>query len=192
MFFVTALGMMDMMREYVRRSKYRPDMEKLRELLSKLTDVQKLSILQQYKSKRDGTALHKAACRGDAEMITNILSSLESSHRLEILLIRDSNRCTPLHISAWLSHTKSVKAILNSLTADQQKRLLIEEDMFGKAAVELASGETADVLSEYKNRAKVDSGEFIPVNRQIVNIRLFVICPTHLWSFVLFINFCFE
>ena len=56
-----------------------------------------------------------------------------------------------------------MKAILNSLTADQQMQLLTAEDLYGKTAVEWASGETADVLSEYKNRAreKVAPGEFL-------------------------------
>ena len=36
--FVTALCLKDMMREYVRNSEYHPDIEKLRELLSKVTD----------------------------------------------------------------------------------------------------------------------------------------------------------
>ena len=45
--FVTALCLMDMVREYMRNSKYHPDMEKVRELLSKVTDEQKLNILQQ-------------------------------------------------------------------------------------------------------------------------------------------------
>ena len=160
---------MDMMREYVRRSEYHPDIEKLRELLSKVTDEQKLNILQQTKSEKDRTALHVAAYRGDAEMITTILSSIQTADRLKSLMMRDFIKRTPLHAAAWRGHTESVKAILNSLTADQQMQLLTEGDRYGKTAVEMASGETADVLSEYKNRAKEKAGpgEFMPW--QIVN-----------------------
>ena len=151
------------MREYVRRSEYHPDMEKLRELLSKVTDEQKLNILQQTKIGRDRTALHVAAGRNDAEMITTILSSLDSSYRLDPLMEKDFIRRTPLHIAARGGHTESVKAILGSLTADQQIHLLPEEDWYGETAVEMASGLSADILSEYKNRA-ADSGEFLHRN----------------------------
>ena len=133
-------------------------MEKLRELLSKVTDEQKLNILQQTKSGRDRTALHVAAYRDDAEMITTILSSLQSSDRLKLLMMRDYEQHTPLHTTASMRQTESVKAILNSLTADQQMQLLAEEDEDGETAVEMASGETADVLSKYKNRAKEKAG----------------------------------
>ena len=206
--FVTALCLMDMMREYVSNAEY-PDIEKLRELFGEVTDEQKLDILLQTKTGLDMTALHGAACRDDAEMITTILStlqssdrlkrlmmtdywmftplhtaasrgntesvkailnSLQSSDRLKLLMMRAFRQHTPLHIAASEGHTESVKALLNSLTADQQMQLLIVEDKYGKTAVEMASGETADVLSEYKNRAreKADPGEFIPLNSHVM------------------------
>ena len=151
-----------MMREYVRRWRS-PDTEKLRELLCKVTDEQKLNILQQTKDVGI-TALHVAADRDDAEMITTILSSLRSSYRLDRLMKKDFFKRTPLHIAARGGHTESVKVILDSLTADQQMQLLIEEDWCFKTAVGMASGETADVMSEYKNRARenADPGEFMP------------------------------
>ena len=61
---------------------------------------------------------------------------------------------TPLHFAAWRGHTESVKAILNTLTADQQMQLLVEEDRYGATAVERASGETADVLIRYSMNAR--------------------------------------
>ena len=160
------------MREYVRRSKYHPDIEKLRELLSKVADEQKLDILQQTKGVWDMTALHKAAYRGDAEMITTILSSLQSSYRPKLLMMRGFKQLAPLHAAVSEGNTESVKAILVSLTADQQIQLLTVEDWYGKTAVEMASGETAGVLSEYKDRAreKAHPGEFIPLNTQIMSI----------------------
>ena len=138
----------------MRRSEYHPDTEKLRELLSQVTHEQKLDILQQTKDAWDRTALHKAANRDDAEMITTILSSLRSSDRLKLLMMRDILlEFTPLHRAARRGHTESVKAILNSLTADQQMQLLTEERC-GRTAVEITSGETADVLSGNKNKLK--------------------------------------
>ena len=152
------------MRAYMRRSEYHPDIEKLRDLLSKVTDEQKLNILHQTKNRwTDKTTLHKAAYRGDAEMITIIISSLQSSNRLKPLMMTNYWMLTPLHATALRGHTESVKAILNSLTADQQMQLLTAEDEDGKTAVGMASGLSADVLSEYKNRA-ADSGEFLHRN----------------------------
>ena len=146
----------------MRRSEYHPDMKKLRELLRKVTDEPKLNILQQTKIGRDMTALHVAAYRGDSAMMTTILSSLQSSDRLKLLMMRDHFWCTPLHTAAFEGHTESVKALLNSLTADQQMELLSAEDKDGKTAVEMASGDMLDVLSEYKNtaRERADPGEF--------------------------------
>ena len=168
--FVTALCLSDMVREYVSNAKYQSDIEKLRELLSKVTDEQKLYILQQTKNRSDETALQIAAYRDDAEMITTILSSLQSSDRLKLLLIKNNRKRTPLHLAAWIGRTESVKAILNSLTADQQMQLLTEEDEDGKTADMMTSGETADVLSEYKNRPqeKANPGEFIPLNSHVM------------------------
>ena len=157
------------MRVYVSNAKYHPDVEKLRELLSKVTDEQKLNILKQTRW-TDMTALHKAAGRDDAEMIATILSSIQSSDRLKPLMVRDDDNCTPLHAAAWRGRTESVKAILNSLTADQQMQLLVAECRDYKTAVEMASGETADVLSDYKNEAleKADPGEFMPLNSDVL------------------------
>ena len=162
--FVTALCLLDMMGEYMRGSKYHPDVEKLRELLIKVTYEQKLNVLQHTKSEvACMTALHVAAYRGHAEMITTILSSLQSSDRLKLLMKTDFIKHTSLHAAASAGHTESVKAILDSLTSDQQMQLLTEDDWSRKTAVEMASGETADVLSEYKNKAreKADPGEFL-------------------------------
>ena len=141
-------------------------MEKLRDLLSKVTDEQKLKILQQTRNRWAKTALHVAADRDDAEMINTILSSLQSSDRIKLLMNGDNMKHTPLHTAASRQHTKLVKAILNSLTSDQQMQLLAEEDEDGETAVGIASGETADVLSEYKNSAKetADPGEFILIH----------------------------
>ena len=107
------------MREYVIRSEYHPDMEKLRELLSKVTDQQKLDILQQTKSSwTDRTALHVAAYRDDAEVITTILSSIQSEDRLKLLMMTNYWKCTPLHIAARRGVSESLKSILSSLQSE--------------------------------------------------------------------------
>ena len=139
-----------MMRQYLRRYDYHPDMERLRELLSKVTDEQKLNILQLAKSDLGRTALHEAVYRTDAAMLTTVLPSLQSSERLKLFMMKDGNDCTILHAAVSIGHTYSVKAILNSLTTDQQMQLLtVEEDWRSRTAVEMASGETLDALLKY-------------------------------------------
>ena len=86
-------------------------------------------------------------------------------------MMMDNVKRTSLHAAASKGHTESVKAILNSLTADQQMQLLtVKGDRYGNTAVGMASGETADVLSEYKNKAKekADPGEFIPRHSHVI------------------------
>ena len=71
--------------EYVTKSECRLDKEKLRDLLRKVKDGQKLNILQQTKSEVAGmTALHKAAQRGHADVLKAILSSLRCLDKLEL------------------------------------------------------------------------------------------------------------
>ena len=140
---------MNMMREYTRGWCYHPDIEKLRELLSKVTDEQKLNILLQTKAGLDRTAPHKAAYRNDAEMITTILSAFQSADRIKFLMMENYQKRTPLHVAVCRGHTESVKAMLNSLTADQQMQLLAVEDWDSETAAEMASGETAEVLIRY-------------------------------------------
>ena len=151
----------EMVTAYVQRSKHGATVAKLRELLGKVTDDLKLSILRQIKNLRDMTALHEAAYRDDAEMITTILSSLQSSDRLKLLMKLDASGCTPLQRAAARSCKKSVKALLDSLTAQQQLQLLTKKRA-GDTAIEMASGETFDTLLEYGMAAtnKARNGEF--------------------------------
>ena len=74
------------------------------------------------------TALHKAAQRGHADVLKAVLSTLQSSDRLIVLMAKDYMKRTPLHEAASGGHTESVKAILDSLTADQQRQLTLEEE----------------------------------------------------------------
>ena len=146
-----------MVRKYVWRSNYQPDTEKLRELLSKDTDEQKLNILQQTKGVWDMTALHVAAYRDDAEMITTILSSLKPSDRLKLLMMRDNVKCTPLHEAAWRGNSKSVRIILDCLAADHQIQIMSVQDYVGETAIQYAERrrhtDTVRVLKEYQQRA---------------------------------------
>ena len=107
------------------------------------------------------TALHKAASRDDAEVITAILSSLQPDSKIQLLLMKDSSGCTPLHKAAARSCKKSVKAVLDSLTAQQQLQLLTKKRA-GDTAIEMASGETFDTLLEYGMAAtsKARNGKF--------------------------------
>ena len=136
----------------MRSSEY-PDIEKLRELLSKVTDEQKLDILQRIKSEvASMTGLHKSSYRDDAEVLKTILTSLQYSDRLKVLMMINYANRTPLHEATLGGHTESVKAILDSLAADQQIQLMFEQGWDGKTAVEMASGETAGVMTEYRNQ----------------------------------------
>ena len=99
------------------------------------------------------TALHKAAQRGHADVLNTVLSSLKYPDQLKLHKTRDYMKRTPMHEAVFSDQTESVKAILDSLTADQQTQLLTEQEWYGKTPVEMASGEMLDVLAEYENRA---------------------------------------
>ena len=78
-------SLQDMMRQYCEDEVY-PDMKKLREVLTQLSDQQKLHILQQRYS--GGTPLVCAASRDDTEIISTLLKSLQpSADTLKLLMI---------------------------------------------------------------------------------------------------------
>ena len=136
----------DILKQYLLDAENHLETEKLSKLLSKSTDQEKLNILQQ--SVMGSTALHKAASRDDAEVITAILSSLQPDDKIKLLLMKDSSGCTPLHKAADGNHKRSLKAILNTFTAKQQLQLLTEKAS-GDTAIEMSSGSTFDTLLEY-------------------------------------------
>ena len=149
----------DMMRQYCRwtSSSVYPDMKKLREVLTQLSDQQKLHILQQEYLVR-GTPLHCAARWGHTEIISTLLTSLQSSaYRLKLLMVYDMYY-RPLHEAADCGHTKSVEMILDCLTADQQIHIMsVQSDWRGETAIQLADRrgrtDTVRVLREYQHRA---------------------------------------
>ena len=127
----------DMIRPYCElgSSEY-PDMKKLREVLTQLSDDQKLHILQQ-EYLVCGTPLRFAASRGHTEIINTLLTSLQSSaYRLKLLMVEKLD--TPLHTAAFFGHTDSVKMILNCLTADQQIQLISVRNGASMTAIQMA------------------------------------------------------
>ena len=122
-------------------------MEKWREILTVLTDQQKLQVLQQqYPVRR--RPLQCAAIRGHTEIISTLLTSLQSSaYRLKLLMVYDMYY-RPLHEAADCGHTESVKMILDCLTPDQQIRMMSVQDCdYGNTAIHI-EGETAMQCAE--------------------------------------------
>ena len=144
----------DMMTQYCGLLSVYPDMTKLREVLTQLSDQQKLHILQQEYSGLH-TPLYWAARRDHTEIISTLLTSLQSSaDRLKLLMVNDED--PPLHTAALHGHTESVKMILDCLTADHQINLMSVLNWRGKTAIQIAESEgdtaTVRVLREYQQR----------------------------------------
>ena len=131
-----------------------PDMDKLREVLTQLSDEQKLQLLQQrYLGLRP---LYFAAIRDHMEIISKLLTSLQSSaYRLKLLMVYEH---TPLHAAAYHGHTKSVKMILDCLTAEQQILIMSVQRCRGETAIQLAERgghtDTVRVLTECHQRVE--------------------------------------
>ena len=144
----------DMIEQYSKNIVY-PDIKKLREVLTQLSDEQKLHILQQEYSGLY-TPLHCAASRGHTEIISTLLTSLQSSaDRLKLLMVSEY---TPLHTAARFGHTDSVKMILDCLTGDQQIQIMSVQSYWrGETAIQYAEmfsyADTVRVLREYQQRA---------------------------------------
>ena len=140
----------DTLTQYCNWSEY-PDMRKLREVLTQLSDEQKLNIQQRYSGLF--TPLHCAAIRGHTEIIRTLLTSLQSSaDRLKLLMI---DEYTPLHPAALWGQTESVKMILDCLTAEQQIQIMSVQRGGGTAiqkAEKTGHTDTVRVLREYQQR----------------------------------------
>ena len=146
----------DMMTQYCRSPSVYPDMKKLREVLTQLSDQQKLHLLQQEIYPL-WTPLHCAARRDHTEIISTLLTSLQSSaYRLKLLMVSKYN--TPLHTAAGLGHTESVKMILDCLTDDHQLQIMSVQSA-GMTAIQIAeecshTGTAGRALKEYQQRAE--------------------------------------
>ena len=145
----------DMMSQYCDYPPVYPDMKKLREVLTQLSDENKLHILQQRHSIW-GTALHCAALRDHTEIISTLLTSLPSSaNRLKLLMV--DKYYTPLRLAVNFGHTESVRMILDCLTADQQIQLMPVQSSGDMTAIQYAEStgrtDTVRILREYQHRA---------------------------------------
>ena len=141
-----------------------PDMNELREVLTLLSDQQKLHILDQNYS-IGISPMYCAAQDNHREIISTLLTSLQSSeYRLKLLMV---DEWTPLHSAAACGHTESVKIILDCLTAEQQIQI-ISVQCRGMTAIQWAEyggrTDTVRVLREYQHRAdnliKEEYGKF--------------------------------
>ena len=133
-----------------------PDVNEVKEVLTQLSDEQKLDILEQLHLYTITTPLHCAAYRNHPEIITTLLMSLQTENRLPQLLM---DKCsTPLHTASERGNIESVKMILDCLTADQQIQLMSVQDYLGYTAIQCAKrrGHTyiATVLTEYEKSAQ--------------------------------------
>ena len=155
----------DMMEQYCKpvSSSVYPDMKKLREVLTLLSDQQKLHILKPkllhiLKQKHPVlTPLRRAAAKNHTEIINTLLSSLQSSaDRFRLLMVIVDDEDTPLHTAAFWGNTESVKMILDCLTLDQQIQIMSVQCR-GDTAIQLAENDrhtdTVRVLTEYQHRA---------------------------------------
>ena len=151
----------DMMTQYCDwPSSVYPDMKKLREVLTQLSDGLKLHALQQKYSVK--TPLDCAAQRGHTEIIGTLLTSLQSSaYRLKLLTV--VGNWTPLHYAALNGHTDSLKVILNCLTTDHQTQLMSVRSCGDMTAIRWAVSrgrtDTLRVLREYKQKAEIERRE---------------------------------
>ena len=115
--FVTVLRLKDVMRGYVSRSEYHPDIETLRELLSKVTDEQKLNILLMMKDDMKRTPIHQAADRGHKELVKVIFISLSAEQREQLLRQKDCYGNTAIGVAS--GEEKAIDEAYNALSVLQ-------------------------------------------------------------------------
>ena len=93
-----------------------PDIERLKNLFSKVSDDQRYELLSLITDDYRNTALALAAYRGHTELCLTLLSSLPSADRRQLILVDD---ITALHQAAYQGYTDTASGILNCLTADR-------------------------------------------------------------------------
>ena len=146
-YLTATINLKDTLEKYLKSSEYHLDIKQLREKLRYVRDEKKLNILQHTTDWCTGiTALHIAAYRDDAEMITTVLSSLKSTDRLKLLMKKDFIKRTPLHVAVAGGHEESLMALLCTLTAPQKVQLLKDEDLSTKLLI----GETLEALLRHE------------------------------------------
>lgn len=140
-----ALQISAQLEDYCKKSLYPIyGMKYMRNQLSLLQDKYKLLILTQDYSEWS-TPLKMAASRGDAKIISSLLTSIQSlTDRLKLLKI--GKYFTHLHVA---TNAESVRVILYCLTADQQNEIMSVE----------WCGETA--LQRAESRGRTDIAEVL-------------------------------
>ena len=109
-----------------------PDIERLKNLLSKVSNDQKNKLLTSTRDSNGDTVLTRAAYNGQLELCVTVLSSLPPADRLKLIL---EDKFTALHLAAWLGYTETVSGILSCLTAEQQLQLLFTQSNAGNTAL---------------------------------------------------------
>ena len=137
-----------------------PAIEELRDVLSRLSNQQKIDILQTKYSHDVFTPLYCAGWWGHTEILSTLLTSVESADRMKLLL----PQLPPLLTAAWYGHTESVKVILDCLTADHQLQVMSAQ-WYGGTLIQWAEmwgkTDTAALLREYQYKAEcVQRGEY--------------------------------
>ena len=132
---------------YCNRPDY-PDIERLKNLLNKVSGDQSYKLLSSIRDYDNNTMLTLAARqRRNTEVCVTLLSSLTPAGRLKLILV---NKFTALHQASYEGHTDTVSGILNCLTAEQQLQLVFTQDSDGNTALHDAaqggSTETVKIL----------------------------------------------
>ena len=126
------------------------NIERVKNLLSDLSDEQKYDLISSIKRGDGVTVLKEAARGGHTVLCYTLLSSLPQADRLKLTLADIS---TALHSAAWRDHTKTISFILVCLTAEQQLQLLFTQNSDGNTALHYAAlkGST-DTMKALLNR----------------------------------------
>ena len=106
-----------------------PDIERLKNLLSQVSDAQRCELLS---SIRGDEVLIEAAQLGKTELCVTLLSSLPQADRLKFIPV---DELRPFHFAALWRYTETISGILNCLTAEQQLQLLCAQDSDGNTAL---------------------------------------------------------
>ena len=106
-----------------------PDIERLKNLLSEVSDAQRYELLS---SIRGDIALIEAAPLGKTELCVTLLSVLPQADKLKLIPF---DELRAFHFAALWRYTETISGILNCLTAEQQLQLLFTQDSDGDTAL---------------------------------------------------------
>ena len=120
-----------------------PNISQLKHLLSQVSNKQRMSILSKVYTNY-WRPLHRAAFKGDTDIIEAILSCLQSTDRIKLASI-SGGRDTPLQIAISFANIDSVKAILVWLRCDEQILLLNTKEISRQITAFLTAVRTGHV-----------------------------------------------